>query len=213
MLGIAQSTTQRDPITMTDPHVELSIVIKAALDILYDHEVCSFRDDTLYHHVVEFARKWDIPIIIKTIIKELHVHASTSRTDTTAGRMFRLAIDVGDHDVIALMVERGHDVGWPSTEGTHKPRTSDGLLPIRNLTLEEPILNFEARRYLKLSPVFPLGGWPYHKLAALPLPLIWAMLRAEQATKLAYKSTEPRAMPLELKRLLNSMCESPCTAS
>jgi hypothetical protein len=213
MLGIAQSTDQRDPITLSDPHVELSIVIKATLDILYGHEIDSFTDDKLYHHVIEFSRKWDMPIIIRTIIKELHVHASTSKTDTTAGRLFRLAIDVGDHDVIAVMIERGHDKGWPGIDGTLKSRISDGLLPIRNLTLAEPFLDDEAQRYLKLSPVFALGGWPYNKFVALPLPVIWAILRAQQTTKLAHKSSDPRATPKELKKLLDSMCESPSIRS
>jgi len=95
MLGIAQSTTQRDPIAMTDPHVELSIVIKATLDILYDREVHSFSDDSLYQHVLEFARKWDMPIIIRTILKELRVHATSSKMDTTVNSMFRLALDIG----------------------------------------------------------------------------------------------------------------------
>jgi hypothetical protein len=219
MLGIAQSSDQRDPITLSDEHVELSIVIKATLDILYDHEVPSFKDTKLYHHVIEFARKWDMPIVINTILKEMRIHASISKTDETmtTNSMFSLAVDIGDHDVITFMVECGHGMGWASIEGQdeHEPSTklSSRRLPNRKLTLGEPTLNFEARRYLKLAPVYSLGGWSYPKFAALPLPLIWAILRAKQATELAFNSSDPTAMPKELKKLLDSMCESPSIRS
>ena len=63
MLGIAQSNSQRDPIDLTDTLVEMSLVVKAVLDILYDHEVISFKDNKLYHHVIEFARRYDMGII------------------------------------------------------------------------------------------------------------------------------------------------------
>jgi hypothetical protein len=60
MLRVAQSIDQRGPLDLTDEFVEHSSVIKAILDILYDQEITSFRDDKLYHHVIEFARKYDM---------------------------------------------------------------------------------------------------------------------------------------------------------
>jgi hypothetical protein len=205
MLGIAQSTDQRDPITLSDPHVEHSIVIRATLDILYDHEIESFMDDKLYHHVIEFAQKWDMPIISRTIVTEFRSHANTPKMFSTINPMFRLSVDIGDHDLIAAMVRSCHGNKWLAA-GV-EPADSSPHLPPLKLALDDPIVNFEAERYLKGAPVFHLGGWPYAKFAALPTPLAWAILRAQEAVDLAYKSSDSEALSLELKRVLDSMCE------
>ena len=65
MVGIAQSGAQRGPLELTDEYVEHSQVVEATLDILYNSEITSFTDDNLYHHVIEFARKYDMSTIPK----------------------------------------------------------------------------------------------------------------------------------------------------
>lgn len=60
MVGIAQTGAQRGPLELTDEYVEHSQVVEATLDILYNSEITSFTDDKLYHHVIEFARKYDM---------------------------------------------------------------------------------------------------------------------------------------------------------
>jgi len=206
MLGIAQAITQRDPITMTDPHVELSIVIKATLDILYDREVHSFSDDSLYQHVLEFARKWDMPIIIKTILKELRVHATSSKMDTTINSMFRLTLDIGDHDAIVSLVKACQGRVW-----TNRLDTSSGdsrFRSRRKLIFDQPSYNNETERYLKGSSFYESGSWPYSKFAALPPPIVWAILRAESTVESSHVGITSDSLPLALKKILRSMCES-----
>jgi hypothetical protein len=94
MLGVAQSIDQRGPLDLTDEFVEHSLVIKATLDILYDQEITSFKDDKPYHHVIEFARKYDMSSILKTISNQLRVHA-TSPDKAHCLRLLRIAIDLG----------------------------------------------------------------------------------------------------------------------
>ena len=209
MIGIAHSVAQRDPIDLTDEFVEMSPVVKAVLDILYDQEVSSFSDCRLYHHVIEFARKYDMAIVLKTISKEIRVHA-TSPGRGHILRLFRIAIDLGDYDLMTAVYKSNGSHAWPKHVNTGLTK-SVSLFPDKHLTLPEPLIQGFTKEYVPRAKAFELGGWPYLAFAALPTPLAWAMLRAGQTADKLFASDGPEANAKELQKILKSMCKLPST--
>jgi hypothetical protein len=206
MIGFAQSETQRDPITLTDEFVELSLVVKAALDILYDHKVTSFKDGHLYHHVIEFARKWDMLIILETISARLVVHANTASLSSYVNEMFRLAIDLGDCELITALMRAKEGNVWDNLP--EQSDTGSQLFPVKPLSLGPPVLTPENEQYLKGGGVYRLGSWPYSKFAAIPTPIVWALLRAGNTVHLAFRQHTKDALMTDFQKVLESMCKS-----
>jgi hypothetical protein len=207
MIGIAQSNSQRDPIDLTDTFVEMSLVVKAALDILYDQEVVSFKDDRLYHHVIEFARKYDMGIILKTISKEIRVHATSLDKSHHVLRLFRVAIDLGEYELITAIVRAKGNYAWPKPVKDQIPELGS-LFPSKTLSLPKPFITGSAKEYVPGAKAFDLGGWPYSTFAALPTPLAWALLRAHLTAEKPFKSDGSESIGKELQKVLDSMCES-----
>jgi hypothetical protein len=210
MISIAKSDIQRDPITLTDPHVELGIVIEATLDILYDHDIPFIDQETLYHHVTDFARKWDMSIILSKLSKQLRLHAISEELGGRPLRLLRLAINLGDNEVIATIIQSSAQHGWPS--GGHGKRDSGsgtGGLPWKSPTLPKPIITGVCADFLKGAPIFELGSWPYSTFAALPTPLAWAILRAGANLDLTHVSRRSITLATEVQKLMDMMCELP----
>lgn len=75
MIALANTSIQRDPFHLTHPAIEHSLVIKEALDVVYK---CDFdyklvqKDSNLVKLVIDFARKWEMSVIIDIIHKELY---------------------------------------------------------------------------------------------------------------------------------------------
>jgi hypothetical protein len=207
MIGTAQSNSQRDPIDLTDTFVELSLVIWAVLDILYDQEVITFGDENLYHHVIEFARKYDMGIILKTISKEIRVHATSPDKGHDVLGLFRIAIDLGDYELMAAIVRAKGSYAWPLLGKDQVPELGS-LFPSKNLTLPKTLIFGSAKEYVPGAKAFDLGGWPYSTFAALPTPLAWAILRAQHTDEKAFLSDGIESIGKELQKVLESMCES-----
>jgi hypothetical protein len=227
MLGVAQSIDQRGPLDLTDEFVEHSLVIKATLDVLYDQEITSFKDDKLYHHVIEFARKYDMSSILKTISNQLRVHA-TSPDKAHCLRLLRIAIDLGECDLMTAIVRATCGHVWPTyekpdpspfqfglgrrsdTKPTPLPKKRDdrSIFPTKGLSLPSPNVSTASKEYIEGGKAFDLGTWPYPEFAALPPPLAWALLRAEQLASKEYSHQRTEAFGRELQNVLDSMCES-----
>ena len=232
MVGIAQTGTQRGPLELTDEFVEHSQVVEATLDILYDGDIKSFADDKLYHHVIEFARKYDIPIILKTISNQLRVHA-TLPDKSHCLRLLRVAIDLGECDLMTAIVRATCGHVWPKiTESddddffsssslfnriSARPHESSGptinrefesLFPAKKLDPSPPILSKASKEYITGGKAFDLGSWPYPEFAALPPPIAWALLLADQLAAKEYSHLRSDAFERELQNVLVSMCES-----
>lgn len=109
MIGLAKSSSQRDPITLSHQYVEHSLVVSAAFDIIYDREINSFSHRNTLFHVVEFARNWDIPVIFKVMLKEIELQCPGSQYCFT---MFSLAIELDDPDTIAMVVKQMSSGLW-----------------------------------------------------------------------------------------------------
>jgi hypothetical protein len=136
---MAQSPTQRDPIDLSDPHVEHSVVVKAALDIIYDRELDTSNIDKLrkvYMHVIEFARKWDIPSILKTI--KTAIRANSHPKDSHSSTLFSLAVELGDHDLISITANLLIHRNWSSKDNSDTTPPEIKSLPVKELTFKDP---------------------------------------------------------------------------
>ena len=207
MIGLAKSDSQRDPIALTDKPLELSLVVKATLDILYDREVASFKDANLYHQVIEFARKWDMPVILKTLLTQLLVHTNSEGLNSHINQFFSLATDLAEPKLLTAIMRSKVGRAW----GDPIPNPEEGISRLfqeKSLSLGPPVLNEDTERCLKGAPCFKLGGWPYSKFAAVPTPIVWALLRASETADLAYKTHVPEFLLVEFQKLMESMCES-----
>ena len=206
MISCAQSSSQRDIIHLTDQFVEHSQVIKVTLNILYHRGITSFRNERLYQHVIEFARKWEIPVVLETISKELRLQANYPKAFKLIIRMFRLSINLGEHDVIIAVIKAWSGKSWGTntspSNSTNKPDHT--FFPATTPTLPEPTIEGALLKYIEGAPIFELGGWPFATFFELPLPLIWAILRAGQLAK----GRHTDAMATELKKVLDLMCTS-----
>lgn len=241
MVGIAQTGSQRGPLELTDEFVEHSQVVEATLDILYNSEIASFKDDKLYHHVIEFARKYDMSTILKTISSQLRAHATSSDKGNTL-RLLRVAIDLGECDLITSIVRATCGHVWPKPSAksksgrpwfdemtleeldnyspySHKDRPKTppkepevkSIFPPKTLSFPSPNFSTKTKEYISGGRAYELGSWPYEEFAALPTPLAWALLRADQtAINLEFRLERNEAFGQELQKLLDSMCESDC---
>jgi len=200
MINMAQLGTQRDPINLTDNYVEHSLVVHAILDIIYDREILSFKDDNIYHYVIEFARKWDIPTVLRTISKELLVHTHSLNMEKHLIKHLRLALDLGESDLITTIIKSQKRQTWMAAgSGGFDLEENDALpLPPKFPTLPIPTLNGTTRQYLEGAQAFDLGGWPYSSFATLPTPFVWAMLRAQKVVDLSPKPHLSNAFTDEL---------------
>lgn len=208
MVDIAKSDIQRDPITLTDPRMEVSVVVEATLDILYNHEIVSFGNDMEYCCVVDFARKWDMASVLKTISIQLRLHSISPENGNRPLRLLRIAIALGETEPIATIIRSSCGKTWPAASGRVEKQQGENL-PYRPPSLPKPTLSDGTRGFLKGAPIFDLGGWPYAKFADLPTPLVWALLRAGTTLDQAHVTRTSTTLATEVKKLMDMMCELP----
>jgi hypothetical protein len=211
MIDMAQSPNQSNPINLSDPHVEHGIVVKAALDIIYDRELDTSNIDKLrkvYIHVIEFARKWDIPSILRTI--KTAIRASSHPKDSHSFSLFTLAVELGDHDLISITTNLLINRSWSSKDSSDPTSAEIKALPVKELTFKDPTCagSFDSPlAYIKGAQSGDIGGWAYRVFEIMPKPVIWAMSRARRNTQGVSTTEGWSRVPSELKKLLDSMCE------
>jgi hypothetical protein len=89
-----------------------------------------------------------------------------------------------------------------------KKRDDLSIFPTKSLSLPPPNVSTASKEYIEGGKAFDLGTWPYPEFAALPPPLAWALLRAEQLASKEYSHQRTEAFGRELQNVLDSMCES-----
>ena len=101
---MASSTAQRNPITLTDERLENSLVIKKILDIIYNLDIGKLKKDQdmfVLRYVIDFAKKWEMEIVIKTIEKEMWRRVDSRSEKPHLFRHFLIALALGDHKLAA----------------------------------------------------------------------------------------------------------------
>lgn len=99
MITMASSTAQRDPITLTDDRLENSKVVKRVLDIVYNLDIGKQKTDQdmyLLRYVIDFAKKWEMEIVIKTIQREMWRRIDSKSGNPDLFRHFLIALALGD---------------------------------------------------------------------------------------------------------------------
>lgn len=86
--------------------------------------------------------------------------------------------------------------------------TGSELFPVKSLSLGPPVLTPENEQYLIGGGVYRLGSWPYSKFAAIPTPIVWALLRAGNTVNLAFRQHTKDALMIDFQKILESMCKS-----
>jgi len=202
MIHLAKSSTQRDPITLSHQYVEHSLVVKAALDIIYDREIASFDECNTLLYVIEFARKWDISVINKVMMKEVQLQCSVSKHLFT---MFFIAIELADHDTIATVVKMMSTGYWGDVD-IRTPLDSN-ILPYGSINMLEPCPEALECAIVRGTSIGDLGGWSWELFSETPKPILWAMLRARQAAQTDEKVIRSARVSYEMKKVLSEMCK------
>lgn len=203
MIGLAKSSSQRDPITLSHQYVEHSLVVRAALDIIYDREITSFDERNTLLYVIEFARKWDISVITKVMMKEIKLQCSVSKNLIT---MFFIAIELADHDTTATVVKTMSTGYWGDVT-IRAPPDSD-ILPYGSITMLEPCPDALDGAMVRGTSIADLGGWSWNLFSETPKPILWAMLRARQIAQADEKVIRSARVSSEMKKVLGEMCKS-----
>jgi len=127
MIAIANSASQRNPMSLTHPTVDHSRVVKAALDIIYtvdfSHDNIE-RDLNLVKYVIDFAKKWDISRITNITRKE--IAQVFSMEGLLAVEYLLVAVHLGDNGLAARY--------YSSQDGFHHYRYREDLEDLEDET-------------------------------------------------------------------------------
>jgi hypothetical protein len=224
MIALANTSNQRDPIYLTDPAVEHSEVIEEALDIIYTLNFSNALvgdDPSLVNYVVDFARKWEILMVIDIIRKEMAWDPRGILSSNAHFESFLLAIRMKDNELAAKRyVNSGHNVWLDETDdyksnyersrevncdgsvgkgkrGTDRDLTEHYLsdIPASGLLGDDQLLRSPGD-----GGVFDLGHIPYVDFLCIPPTVLWIIARAQRSNKNRYEVGQ------DIHRLLDLAC-------
>ena len=236
MISLANSSSQRDPVNLTDPLMENSDVVLQVLDIIYTLGISAdtIEDDVdLVKYAIDFARKWEMTMVIDIIHKELS-RIIDSKTGTSSHfEHFLVALHLGDNDLAADMYAGCGDEEWEGSadDGIELPlirdcwSSSDGSTP--GLSDNDDKAHEEDKHYLsdKRSAdlfrkdghvtslggdIFNMGRIPYGAFLQIPPTVVWIILRAQEIATLMPEEGQAKE---HVQALLNRACESMCRPS
>jgi hypothetical protein len=197
MVALASSSTQRDSVHLSHPAIEHSLVIERALDIIY---TCDFdfkvvqTDSNLVKLVIDFARKWEMPIITNIIRKEL----SRSKDDcrgTLLGH-FLVALHLGDNELAVYFYDISSLLHRVTEAGSQELKGKRAMDDAKSSDLENEAFKALQQHYhndhgrtglpadhqLVASPagqIYEFGTMPYREFLHIPSTVIWIILQAQ----------------------------------
>lgn len=226
MISMATTASQRDPIVLTDPNVEHSLVVKEVLDIIYNHQVDAlsvYAWANLYLYVVEFAKKWEMSMITDFIRKELSMDMKDDNHAFRAFDFLLVALNLGDNSLAAQCYEAMRSESWAAYDPRHvdgevgfasddQPYAADKSefeeedgLPIQYLD-DSPAFKLTDNNPLAVTPnscFGHLGAMPYSWFLRLPPTVAWIIHRANTHYQFGLGSGKDI-----FKELLDLECES-----
>jgi hypothetical protein len=114
MVALASSTLQRDPIHLSHPTIEHSLVIKKVLDIVYtsDFNVKLIEADfNLVKFMIDFGKKWEIPMI--RIVMRRELSRTNKRIRKCFIEYFLVALHLEDNELaVKYYAASAADDGW-----------------------------------------------------------------------------------------------------
>lgn len=227
MISMATTTSQRDPIVLTDPNVEHSLVVKEVLDIIYSlevHALTAWESSNLYLYVVDFATKWEMNMVTGLFGRELMRYIEVEKEAWRSFGFLLLALRLGDNSLAAKCCNEMDRVEWCQAQPTSSPEDEgdnqeyfaekwefeeDDGLPINYLN-DRP-----SHQLTKNNPLAAtLGGnlldirvMAYDDFLRLPPTVAWIILHASIGHEPGSGSIENK-----VKQLLDLACESASTS-
>lgn len=220
MISLAKSSTQQDPIHLSHPSIEHSVVVKRVLDIIYtsDFEVKLVGVDfNLVKFMIDFGRKWEIAVVRDTIRREL----SRGKKDIDTHNMehFLVALHLEDNQLTNKYFLHAEDQEWDKGQVNQIPngkRAFDGdqnrevdydSKPLGHHYLNDTgATGLPADHRFVASPGGDLldpGVMPYKVFLQFPPTVLWMLSRA------AYLSRTSREDTNDIMRtLLDLACQS-----
>ena len=186
MIAMAMSSTQKDPIVLTDQWVECSRIVKTALDMIYTARLdpMSYDNGNIYLYVVEFAQKWDIGVIPTLMGNQFRLDATKQRC--FAFGLLLIALKLKDNELAALAFssqdrqtwnEESYDYVWGQAGLDNEGNTE--LPPnyqSEPMTSSTPLQDLD----IYIGDMFDLGTSPYQGFLLLPPTVIWIILRSQR---------------------------------
>ena len=227
MISMAATSSQRDPIILTDTNVEHSRVIKEALNIIYylrvDADEAHDRA-SLYLYVIEFAKKWEVSMITDFIGREISRCIEGGKKQWQSFNFLLLALRLGDNSLAAKCCNKMGEAEWIPVEPkiTQKDETNQERYPTEKWEFEErhglPIPYLNDRPVHQLTKNNPLAATPggscidlrvipYDSFLQLPPTVAWIILHASIGHEPGSGSIENK-----VKQLLDLACESASTS-
>jgi len=216
MIALAKSSSQRDPIHLTDTTFESGETIERALDIIYtlDFDYDSDEYDVkVVRCVIEFAKKWEISLITDIIRKDLERDINSKDGPNYHFDYFLIALKLDNHNLAASYVKIAGKDGWFDNRmvessdvqdwGYHSFTTEHlpSDTPKAALSQKHPLLD------IVIDKTFILGQIPHDLFLCIPPTVVWIILRAqglEGKTKFSNRSIVRQLLDLACK-LLSSL--------
>lgn len=166
----------RETLVLSKEVTEHSIVIKAFLDLLYDHELDreTFEDSRLYRLVIRFCRDWSCDLVIRKLEKSLHFSIATDFAQPISH--FLIAIELLDPLLLDLSISHPVTEAWsgiPYTFGKGSsaiPRIETAFASGLGVP-SMPILASARGR-------FDVRSWSWELYAQVPLTVVFALVQS-----------------------------------
>jgi len=156
----------KDRIELTDVDLEMSAVISCLLDIMVrGANILDLPAEIDRKQVVRFAQKYDFVAEIRIITLHLQIgvvaqqSTKSQPTNRDPADIFEIATLLDDHDLCSSALKEA-GAGWKWTAGC------------------EPGNEQEFGKSVKGAKAFDLAGGSLRNLQAIPIEIVWALLRA-----------------------------------
>jgi len=188
MIALAKSSSQRDPIHLTDTTFEREEIIERALDIIYslDFDFDSGKYDLeVALSVIEFAKKWEIALITDFIRKDLERDLNSKDGPNFFFDHFLIALSLERHDLAAAYLKIVGKSGWLDANTDKSNDLVDWVkfdfkterflsdTPKAALSQKHPLLDIAIDRKSIL------GYIPHDHFLCIPPTVVWIILRAQ----------------------------------
>ena len=161
MISLANTPTQRDPITFTDKEVESGIVIRLFLDYIYTGQIkgIGHQDETNTILVlIEFAKKWECPTIFDTI--EQKIRLNIGKVEYGQFEHFLMAVYMKNYELAGELLRIHPAPKWEPAESEQAVTNLDNIAPVSGFS------------------VFDITTIDFNSYQALDAEVAWALLRS-----------------------------------
>ena len=191
MMIMANSTTQRDPITFTNNAFEVGVVIRSFLDGVYSS---SMEDCTHYlkanstKYVIDFARKWECQGVLDMIelVVRLNIRGYKGIVTETFGllELFLLAVKLERYELAGDCLRDREGERWSNDKNDENDECNEDKSSLANVQSDQRVDGWTDLDSIPEFSVFDLTASNYEDFLEIPSNIVWALMRANQLAKL-----------------------------